>query len=217
MKLKVKKILTLFVLMITLTVAGTLTLHAQQVRQLKVYMKGGVVDTLRVVYGTSISQSFLDLDYIRQNKYTTMTVSTAEGNRCYLLADIDSVVMPKRMVFHGYTEVPVNHAERRTSFKGTFPGEGTGNVTFRWTDNDHIRLDVGVESRAEGLTDNNTNANFVFEDLDTEVTSYMVYYPDKNVTISTEQTQIGANNSEHIGASGDCGTAVASLTTAPQS
>ena len=77
MKLKVKKILTLFVLMITLTVAGTLTLHAQQVRQLKVYMKGGVVDTLRVVYGTSISQSFLDLDYIRQNKYTTMTVSTA--------------------------------------------------------------------------------------------------------------------------------------------
>lgn len=186
MKLKMKKILTLFVLMITLTVAGTLTLHAQQVRQLKVYMKGGVVDTLRVVYGTSISQSFLDLDYIRQNKYTTMTVSTAEGNRCYLLADIDSVVMPKRMVFHGYTEVPVNHAERRTSFKGTFPGEGTGNVTFRWTDNDHIRLDVGVESRAEGLTDNNTNANFVFEDLDTEVTSYMVYYPDKNVTISTE-------------------------------
>ena len=217
MKLKVKKILTLFVLMITLTVAGTLTLHAQQVRQLKVYMKGGVVDTLRVVYGTSISQSFLDLDYIRQNKYTTMTVSTAEGNRCYLLADIDSVVMPKRMVFHGYTEVPVNHAERRTSFKGTFPGEGTGNVTFRWTDNDHIRLDVGVESRAEGLTDNNTNANFVFEDLDTEVTSYMVYYPDKNVTISTEQTQIGANNSEHIGHSGDCGTAVASLTTASQS
>ena len=155
-----------------------------------------------------ISQSFLDLDYIRQNKYTTMTVSTAEGNRCYLLADIDSVVMPKRIVFHGYTEVPVNHAERRTSFKGTFPGEGTGNVTFRWTDNDHIRLDVGVESRAEGLTDNNTNANFVFEDLDTEVTSYMVYYPDKNVTISTEQTQIGANNSEHIGHSGDCGTVV---------
>ena len=52
MKLKMKKILTLFVLMITLTVAGTLTLHAQQVRQLKVYLKGGVVDTLRLVYGT---------------------------------------------------------------------------------------------------------------------------------------------------------------------
>ena len=122
----------------------TLTLQAQQVRQLKVYLKSGVVDTLRVAYGTSISQSFLDLDYIRQNEYTTMTVSTAEGIRYYLLADIDSVVMPKRTVFYEYSDGSANSSSHRTSFSGTFPGTaGTGNVTFYWTENDHIRLDAG--------------------------------------------------------------------------
>ena len=207
-----RKVLTILTIALTLTIAGTLTASAQQVRQLKVYLKSGVVDTLRVAYGTSISQSFLDLDYIRQNEYTTMTVSTAEGIRYYLLADIDSVVMPKRTVFYGYSDSFANSSGHRTSFSGTFPGTaGTGNVTFYWTENDHIRLDAGDESRASNLTNDKKSASFEFEDLDTEITSYLVYYPDKSVTIPAIQTQTGANNTEHIGRSGDCGMAVATI------
>ena len=41
-----KKVLT--ILTITLTLTGTLTVAAQTTRQLKVYLKGGIIDKVRV-------------------------------------------------------------------------------------------------------------------------------------------------------------------------
>nr|MCR5153047.1 hypothetical protein [Prevotella sp.] len=67
----------------------------------------------------------------------------------------------------------------------------------------------GDESRAETLTSDKRGADFIFDDLDDSVGSYVVYYPDKTVTIPTVQTQSGADNTDHIGRSGDCGTATA--------
>lgn len=192
-----------------------------------------MVDVVRMNANGTIRHSCTDLNGQVHQDYVTMVVTDVEGHeRQYLLSQLDSLVLPsgQRVVFNGsmlsqplyaprstdWTEHP-RSAPRRTSFKGNFPGEGTGNVTFYWTENDHIRLDAGDESRAGDLTAGGTSAQFVFEDAELEAPSYMVYYPDKVVTIPTEQAQTGADNTDHIGHSGDCGTAIASLTTNPQS
>ena len=218
-----RKILTILTLL-TLS----LTSLSQTTRQLKVYKKDGSVDVVLLNASGGIRHSCSDLDGRIQEDYVSMVVTDAEGlERQYLISQLDSLVLPggRRVVFHGsmlsqplysktcdgWVELP-RRAPRRTSFSGSFPGTpGTGNVTFFWTENDHIRLDIGSESRAEGLTNNNTDAEFVFEDLDFESPSYMVYFPDKSVTIPMVQTQTGADNTEHIGQSGDCGVATATL------
>ena len=206
-----------------LTIA--LTAVAQTTRQLKVYQKTGMVDVVRMNANGSIRHSCTDLNGQVHQDYVTMVVTDAEGHeRQYLLTQLDSLVLPsgQRVVFNGsmlsqplyaprsteWTDYP-RSAPRRTSFGGSFPGKGTGNVTFYWTENDHIRLDVGDESRAVNLTNNNTSAEFVFEDSEFESPSYMVYYPDRSVTIPSVQMQTGADNTEHIGRSGDCGSATA--------
>ena len=212
-------VLLLFLLMFM----SPLTSTGQTTRQLKVYQKTGMVDVVHMNIESSIKHSCVDLNGQEQQDYVTIVVNDAEGHdRQYLISQIDSLVLPtgQRVVFIGnmtgqpsYARMPVNWTEpdasapRRTSLDGKFPGSGTGNVTFRWTDGDHIRLDVGAESRAEGLTNNGTCASFIFDNDDLDAGSYQVYYPDKNVMISTVQTQMGAANSEHIGPSGDCGTA----------
>ena len=193
----------------------TLALQAQTTRQLKVYLKGGVVDEVKVDANASLRHSRI-VNNQEQSDYVTMVVTDAEGyEHPYLISQVDSLVLPsgQRVVFMGCMQ----SQPRRSSFSGNFPGEGVGNVTFYWTENDHIRLDAGYESRALNLTNDKTNASFVFEDLNTDATSYMVYFPDKIVTIPTVQTQSGADNTDHIGRSGDCGTAEATLTFTPQS
>ena len=206
-----KKILTILTMALVLTITGALTVSAQQVRQLKVYLKGGIVEKLKVNANTPIRHSCTDLNGDKQEDYVTMVVTDVEGReRPYLISQVDSLVLPsgQRVVFQGNMQ----SQPRRTSFSGTFPGTvGSGNVTFYWTDNDHIRLDAGDESRAVVHLNDKTSADFVFEDADLDATSYLVYYPDKSVTIPTVQTQTGANNTEHIGRSGDCGTAVATI------
>ena len=149
------KILTI----ITLTLTLTLTVSAQSQRQLKVYMKGGLVDKVQVDASTSIGHSRTDLNGVVHDDYVTMVFDDAAGRRRqYLVSQLDSLVMPngRRVVFVGSTvSQPVccrtaddfvehpRRAPHRSSFSGRFPGVGTGNVTFKWTENDRIRLDVG--------------------------------------------------------------------------
>jgi len=227
-----KKILFLLVLVVTSLLAQA------QTRQLKVFRHDGVVDTLRMVSGSTISHSRLDLQGVQQDDYVTMiiTIPSAVGDHFvskYAIAELDSLVLPngQTIIFRGSQVVQpvmapaisnmtpddvgdlagqtVKSDMRRTSFSGTFPGSDI--VTFYWTENDRIRLDVGDEARAEGLSDDKTQATFIFDGAELEAGSYIVYYPNKVVTIATEQTQTGANNSEHIGDAGDCGTALAEL------
>ncbi len=211
------------------------SLFAQaQTRQLKVYVHGGVVDTLRMSAGSTIAHSRLNLQGEQQEDYVTMIVTISDGDvRKYAIADLDSLVLPngRRIIFRGsqviqptlaktlgdftpddvgdLTGQVVKQGMRKSSFSGTFPGSDL--VTFYWTDNDRIRLDVGDESRAENLSDDKTQATFIFDGADLDGQSYIVYYPNKVVTIATEQNQTGANNSDHIGEAGDCGTALAEL------
>ena len=227
-----KKILFLLVLVVTSLLAQA------QTRQLKVFRHDGVVDTLRMVSGSTISHSRLDLQGVQQDDYVTMiiTIPSAVGDHFvskYAIAELDSLVLPngQTIIFRGsqvvrpvmaptigdLTPDDVGDLEgqtlksdtHRTSFSGTFPGSDV--VTFYWTENDRIRLDVGDEARAENLSDDQTQATFIFDGAELEAGSYVVYYPNKVVTIATEQTQNGSNNSDHIGDAGDCGTALAEL------
>ena len=221
-----KKILT-----IALTLTITLTVAAQTGRQLKVYMKGGLVDKVQVATDAYIGHSRTDLNGTVHDDYVSAVVKDAEGReRQYLISQLDSLVMPngRRVVFVGDQNGNVNgnvnddenqnenqnengsRSLKRSSFSGKFPGAGTGNVTFKWTENDRIRLDVGYESRAEQLSADGTSAAFVFDEADDlQAERYWVYFPDRRVIIKSVQTQTGANNSLHIYDSGDCGTAIA--------
>lgn len=187
-------------------------------KSLKVYHHNGEVDRVTMSASSAIAHSRLDLQGNRQNDYVSIEIDAADGKHQYLISELDSVVLPngRRVVFRGITtEQPVlakgHLAPRKTSFSGTFPGtKGSNNVTFKWTENDRIRLDVGYLSRAENLSADKTSADFVFDGADDlEADNYTVYFPDKNVTINTVQTQNGADNSEHIGPAGDFGTATA--------
>ncbi len=219
-----KKILTI----ISLTLTLTLTAAAQTQRQLKVFMKGGLVDKVQMDTDASISHSRTDLNGVVHDDYVSMVVTDAEGReRQYLISQLDSLILPtgRRVVFHGYSNVNENVNDsgnqlppygggagrgfKRTSFSGQFPGQGSGNVTFYWTEFDRIRLEDGSSSRATNLTDDRTGASFVFDDAVFEAPEYLVYYPDHTVTIASRQFQTGADNTTHIGQSGDCATAIA--------
>ena len=219
-----KRILTI----LTITITLTLTLTAQTARQLRVYLASGVVDKMALSSGSSLYHSRLDLDGVEHDDYVSLVIADGDGERRYMLSQVDSLVMPngRRVVFQGSMTVQPSEARLvtedsedsnanggplRSSFSGHFPGQGQGNVTFYWTENDRIRLDVGYESRASQLTTDKTGAQFVFDSADLDAASYTVYYPGKSVTVLSEQTQTGADNSDHIGPSGDCGTATAML------
>ena len=215
-----RKIVTTIMLMVAVAVS------AQTAKRLRVYQQGGAVDTLTMTNGSTIAHSRLDLDGQQHSDYVSLIVTTNQLQHQYLLSTIDSLVFPNghTVVFRGMTAgLPLLQegaggrlgAPFRTSFSGTFPG-GSG-VTYYWTENDHIRLDVGYESRAKNLTNSNTEADFLFEDADLDADAYTVYYPDKQVTILSHQTQTGANNTEHIGPSGDCGVATATRDDIPPS
>ena len=231
-----KKLLSTITLTLTLTILGMGTLAAQTARQMKVFIKGGLVDKALVGGDASISHSRTDLNGTVHDDFVSIVVTDAEGRtRQYLISQFDSLVMPngRRVVFHGYVNENQNENEnqnqdenenqlppyrgglgrgfKRTSFRGKFPGQGTGNVTFYWTEGDRIRLDAGYESRAEHLSGDRTGAQFVFDDADLDAPSYMVYYPGKTVTIPAVQTQTKADNTDHIGVSGDCGIATARI------
>lgn len=191
-----------------------LTLMAQaQVRHVRIYQRGGVVDTLSMVTGSSFTHSKLDLLGREQPDYVSIDVQAEDTTCRYLIADIDSIVTPggRLVLFRGST-VDNDSASllRHSSLSGDFPGtEGKGNVTFYWTENDPIRLDAGYESRAMKLSVDKTSASFLFDADDLEADSYTVYFPDKYVTIPAVQYQTGADNTDHLRASGDCGVATA--------
>ena len=220
-----------------LTLALTLTsAHAQ--RPLKVYMKGGLVDKVQMGGDASVGHSRTDLNGTVHDDYVSMVITDVEGReRHYLISQLDSLVLPtgRRVVFHGYSNVNENENEnqnenenklppyrgglgrgfKRTSFEGQFPGQGERNVRFKWTEYDRIRLEDGSMSRATSLTADRTGAEFVFDDAVLEAPEYTVYYPDRMVTIASQQTQRGVNNSDHIGPSGDCGMAIATIDSPP--
>ena len=99
----------------------------------------------------------------------------------------------------------------RTSFDYDRAGR---KLTYYWEPSDKIFLDDNNSATTE-LTAKAARASFVFETGTYNAANYTVYYTGKNgiaynnVTIATTQTQTTPNSTEHIGASGDCGTGTA--------
>ena len=99
----------------------------------------------------------------------------------------------------------------RTSLSMTFPG-GTA-VNYFWEKGDKIWT---VDGSSNGSSITGKTATALFQMARKYYTpTVQLYYPGQNATtynqvnIATEQEQIRPNNTDHLGKSGDCGTAVA--------
>ena len=99
----------------------------------------------------------------------------------------------------------------RTSLEMTYPG-GTP-VKYFWEPGDEIWTEDGAKGKAK-ITSKSAEAKFKLS-KGYSTPTVTVYYPGQNatafnqVTIATKQTQTAPNNSDHLGVSGDCGTATA--------
>lgn len=225
----IRKLFSIIALM-TLVVSASAQSN-ESAHSLRIYSHSGMTK-LVMKPGWTVAHSRNDVMGAVHNDCVSLVIS--DGDSTVLtrpIADIDSIVMPGRrtVVFHGGTvETPalakaittdrvLDDARQsdsippclRSSFSGNFPGKGSGNVTFYWTENDRIQLETGDFSHAVNLSADKTKASFVFDGADLDADTYGVYYPDKTVHISNIQTQTGADNSDHIGAAGDCGYAEA--------
>lgn len=228
----IRKLFSIIALM-TLVVS-TSAQSNESAHSLRIYRHSGMTK-VAMKPGWTISHSRNDATGAAHNDCVALVISDGDSTVLTLpIADIDSLVMPGRrtVVFHGATvETPalgkaitansaVNDTQEddatppllRSSFSGNFPGKGSSNVTFYWTENDRIQLETGDFSHAESLSADKTKASFVFDGADLDADTYGVYYPNKTVHISSIQTQTGADNSDHIGAAGDCGYDDATLT-----
>ena len=101
----------------------------------------------------------------------------------------------------------------RTSMDHNIGGKGK----FFWTTGDNIWINTGatsIGSTSSSITNKTAHARFYFSTALSSA-SYPVTYTGKastkgdEVTIATTQTQSAPNNTEHLGVSGDCGTATA--------
>lgn len=228
----IRKLFSIIALM-TLVVSASAQSN-ESAHSLRIYSHSGMTK-VAMKPGWTISHSRNDATGAAHNDCVALVISDGDSTVLTLpIADIDSLVMPGRrtVVFHGATvETPalgkaitansaVNDTQKddatppllRSSFSGNFPGKGSSNVTFYWTENDRIQLETGDFSHARNLSSDKTKASFVFDGADLDADTYGVYYPNKTVHISSIQTQTGADNSDHIGAAGDCGYDDATLT-----
>ncbi|ALO48804.1 hypothetical protein [Hoylesella enoeca] len=101
----------------------------------------------------------------------------------------------------------------RTSMDHNIGGKGK----FFWTTGDNIWINTGatsIGSTSSSINNKTAHARFYFSTA-LSGASYPVTYTGKastkgdEVTIATTQTQSAPNNTEHLGVSGDCGTATA--------
>ena len=187
-----------------------------------VYKLDGKVDTLLLNNVLDVYHSRRDVNGVEQPDISTLRLRTIGGERVYPLTEIDHVVMPKfgRIIsFMGTTQPDVaTNGARRTSVYTEDMLDASASLYYKWNLYDRIWLANGDKSEPlyrENLSENNRLGQFNFRSDSLIADQYVVYYPGSNatlynkVTIPTVQKQSSANNSDHIGSSGDCGTAIA--------
>ena len=179
----------------------------------------GTVDTLLLNDVRDIYHSRVDKSGVEQRDISTLRLRTIDSERIYPLNEIDYVIMPKsgRVIsFMGTTQPSSSaNAPKKTSVNGEFPGSEGDAFVYNWVKGDYIYLSTGDKSANVNISNGNTTGNFSFKSDSLVADQYIVYYSGTNsdaynkVIVPAEQTQNVANNSDHIGASGDCGTAIA--------
>ena len=219
-------------LMLILLMCATLVPVAAQTEKshILIYKLDSTVDTLLLNNVRNIYHSCVDINGVTQPEVSTLRLRTVDGERVYPLTEIDYVVMPKsgRVIsFMGTSQSNDNGssgAPRRTAITGDFPDGQT--YLYQWVTGDYIYLSTGDRSRnveyPHGrLADKTTKGEFTFASDTLVADQYIVFYtgtnrgtndnpiPYNKVKVATTQTQVGPDNSDHLGASGDCGIAPA--------
>lgn len=200
-----------------------------------IYTLDGKVDTLLLNNVRDIYHSRRDVNGVEQSDISTLRLRTVGGERVYPLTEIDHVVMPKsrRVVSFMGTAIPESEtagARQFTSVAGDFPGSVGDPYIYKWVTGDYIYLSSGdrsrnVENPYGSLSDHDKyrteRGHFEFASDTLVADQYVIYYsgtnrgdnanpiPFNKVKILDVQTQEMPNNSDHLGASGDCGWAVA--------
>ena len=119
--------------------------------------------------------------------------------------------------FEGTSEV--NTGENPLSRTSLDYDRAARTLTYYWEPNDKIWLDDNNSAEAD-FTVKATTGRFTFTSGTFNAPNYNVYYTGTNgtshntVNIATTQTQGTPNTTSHIGESGDCGTALATRTSA---
>ena len=219
-------------LMLILLLCATLVPVAAQNSKshILIYKHDSTVDTLLLSNVRQVYHSRMDKQGIEQPDVSTLRVRTLDGELVYPLTEIDHLVMPKsaRVIsFMGTSQSNDDgdsNAPRRTSITGDFPDGQT--YLYQWVTGDYIYLSTGDRSRNVehpygSLSSKTTKGEFTFASDSLVADEYIVYYsgtnrgtkenpiPYNKVKIPTTQTQKLPDNSDHLGANGDCGVATA--------
>ena len=218
--------------MLILLLCATLVPVAAQTEKshILIYKLDSTVDTLLLNNVRNIYHSCVDEHGVTQPEVSTLRLRTVDGERVYPLTEIDYVVMPKsgRVIsFLGTSqndEGEGSGAPRRTAISGDFPDGQT--YLYEWVTGDYIYLSTGdksrnVESPYSNLSYKSTKGEFTFASDSLVADQYIIFYsgtnrgdndhpiPYNKVKVATTQTQNSPDNSDHLGASGDCGVATA--------
>ena len=188
-----------------------------------IYKLDGTTDTLLLNNVRDIYHSRRDANGVQQPEISTLRLRTVGTERVYPLKEIDYVVMPKsgRVIsFMGTTSTDEDNgggqkAPRRTSVNSDDFLDATLPVNYHWVTGDFIYLSTGDKSENVRINGDSRAGSFTFRSDSLTADTYVVYYPGTKATaynkvqIPVLQEQTVPNNSDHLGVSGDCGTATA--------
>ena len=181
---------------------------------IQIHRVDGNVDSLLLNNVRDIYHSRMDANGVEQNDITTLRLRMVDDERVYPLKEVDYMVMPKHGRIISFLGTTTLNGPKKTSVSGDFPGQTGDVVTYNWVNNDRIFIGDNIRSNSVDLRSGSTKGNFTFN-TDLFADQYVVYYPGQNATaynkveIPDVQTQTKPDNSEHLGVSGDCGTATA--------
>ena len=179
----------------------------------------GTVDSLLLNNVRDIYHSRRDVNGVEQQDISTLRLRTLGAECVYPLKEIDYVVMPNHgryISFLGTTSTDDGQGgSNRTSVYSDDFLDKNQPVSYRWVSNDRIYLSTGDRSENVRINSDSRVGSFTFRSDTLTADTYIVYYPGtqtdafNKVIIPTVQEQKTPNNSDHLGASGDCGTATA--------
>ena len=197
--------------------------------------QNSVTDSI-AVHGTyDISHSKIDADGVEHDDYVTLVIITAEGEWRYPVTDIQEVRLPDlrpwdRITLTGDINLLTTGSDgrKRILFNGKFPAKEP--IKFKWQLSDSVYIHMAnqaqyyktyIEKQNDILPDS-SRALFHTIEVEKKEEPLYVYYPGRNardynhVKIARTQVQTKVDDSEHIGSSGDCASALATYAKDPR-
>ncbi|MGN1254083.1 MAG: hypothetical protein ACI4T9_05795, partial [Prevotella sp.] len=215
----IKKLLLLLFLCFSLN-----GLAAQTEQYVYIYLANGAVDSIAAQNVYDIHHSRTDIYGKEHTDYVTLVLKTLSGDKVYPLIDVQRVVTPN--LWHTITlnggMMPKDEVkrQRRISIHGGFPG--ASNLRFQWEPIDSIAIHMGKQDTVYNakIFDQDADSVYAYFKFNAKgIASPMTVYYSNNtepknynqVRILAEQNQPEVDDSKHLGSSGDCASAEATL------